>query len=51
MKVIVIRRDGFGVIQIDNVSSIAFSSNTYTITATGGTTTYSADDYRVSIVW
>lgn len=51
MKVIVIKIDGFGVIQINNVSSIAFSSNTYTITSSGGTTTYSANDYRVSVLW
>ena len=50
MKVIVIKLDGFGVTQINNVSSIAFSDNTYTITA-GTTYTYSADDYKISIIW
>lgn len=50
MKILIIKRDGFGVTQIDNVTSISFANNTYTIVA-GSTSTYNADDYRVSILW
>ena len=51
MKILIIRRDGFGVTQLNNVTSISFASNTYTITAGGTTSTYSADDYLISVVW
>ena len=51
MKILVIRRDGFGVTQLSNVSSITFASNIYSITAGGTTSTYSADDYLISVVW
>lgn len=53
MRVIVINKNTFDVQQIENVSSISFSSNTYTITygSPSTTATFSGDNYRVSILW
>ena len=51
MKVVIISKTTFTCTTIQNVSSISFASNTYTITAGGTTTTYSADNYNVSILW
>ena len=51
MKILIIRRDGFGVTQLTNVSSISYATNTYTVVAGGNTTTYNADDYHISIIW
>ena len=51
MKVIVISKNSFNTLELANVSNIAFSSNTYTITAGGVTTTYSADNYRICVIW
>ena len=51
MKILVIRRDGFGVTQLSGVTSITFAINIYTVTAGGSSTTYNADDYLISVVW
>ena len=53
MNVIIISKTTFAVIQLSDVDNIAFNSATgiYSITVGGTTTTYSADDYRVSILW
>lgn len=53
MKVIVMAIGGFGVTQLSGVTSIAYDAATkiYTITHGGGTATYSADSYRVNILW
>lgn len=51
MNVIIISKSTFAVTQLSNVTSISFASNTYSITAGGTTTTYNADNYRVSILW
>lgn len=51
MKAAIIRKDGFEVIQIVDVSSISYANNVFTVTAQGGTTTYSKDDYLVSLLW
>lgn len=51
MKVIVINKTNFNVVEIDNVSNIAYATNTITITHSGGSSSYSLDDYRISILW
>ena len=53
MKVIAINKTTFTVIQIDNVTNIAYSSGTYTITygSPAQTLTYQEDDVRISILW
>lgn len=53
MKVLVISKQNFGVTELAGVTSIAYDTgaHTYTITHSGGTATYLAEDYRVSIVW
>lgn len=51
MNVIVISKTTFAVTQLSNVASIVFSNNSYNITVGGTTTAYSADNYRVSILW
>lgn len=53
MKVLVIAKQSFSVTQLSGVSNIAYDSgtHTYTITHSGGTATYAAEDYRVSIIW
>lgn len=53
MKVLVIAKQNFSVTQLSGVSNIAYDSGThkYTITHSGGTAEYLAEDFRVSIIW
>ena len=51
MKVIVISKNNFNTVEIANVTNIAFASNTYTITASGTTYSYSVDNYRIAVLW
>ena len=51
MNVIIMSRSTFAVTQLANVTSITFSNNSYNITVGGTTTAYSADNYRVTILW
>lgn len=52
MKVIVISKESFNVIEYSDVSNIAYASKVYTLTyGSGSTVTYNEDDYRVSIIW
>ena len=50
MRVLVISKTSFNVIQYDTVSNIAYSSGTYTITNNGTNYTYAASDYIVNIL-
>ena len=53
MKVVIIAKASFSVTELSGVSDIAYNSgtDTYTITHSGGTATYSGASYRISIVW
>lgn len=52
MKVVVISKTTFNVVEHTDVSNIAYSSHQFTITYSGGSTaTYSENDYRISIIW
>lgn len=54
MKVILMSTTNFQVIELSNVSNIAYdaATNTFTITHSGGATgTYSGASYHVNILW
>lgn len=52
MKVILVNKITFDVIQIINVSNIAYDSSTnyFTITGTGGGT-FNANNYNLQVLW
>lgn len=50
MKVLVIKKGTFSVVQLDGVSNIAYSAGTVTITHVGGTATYTYADYMLQIL-
>ena len=50
MRVLVMSKTSFNVIQHDAVSNIAYASGTYTITNNGTNYTYAAGDYIVNIM-
>lgn len=50
MKVVVISKKSFTTAQYNNVSNIALSGTTVTLTYTGGTAQYSVNDYIVQIM-
>ena len=50
MKVLIISTTDMNVIQIDNVTNIAYSTGNVTITA-GTSTTYSLESYKIQILW
>ena len=52
MTVIIKSKTTFDIVQLDNVTNIAYNAGTkvYTITVSGGTsTTYSSDNYYMSV--
>ena len=51
MSIILKNKNNFSIIQIDNVTNIAYNAGTkiYTITAGGSSTTYSSDSYYLTI--
>lgn len=51
MRVIIKSKTTFNTIEYDNVTSISYASNTYTIVHGGVTSTYSANDYLVSLLY
>lgn len=51
MTVIALDTQTMAVFQYDNVSNVAYSSGTYTITYGGNTATRAADRYRLQILW
>lgn len=50
MKVLVISKSTFGVIQHNNVTNIAYTSGNYVITDNGNTYTYAAAGHIVNIL-
>lgn len=52
MKVLRMKKDGIDIVQYSNVSSIAYNSTTkiFTIIHSGGTATFSGDDYTIAIL-
>ena len=51
MRVLIKNKTSFNTIEYDNVTSISFANNTYTIVHGGTTTTYSAANYLVSLLY
>jgi len=51
MKVIIINKSDFNVIQFNGVTNIAYAANQVTITHGGGTGTFSLNTYTISILW
>lgn len=51
MRVLIKHKTTFNTIEYDNVTSISFASNTYTIVHGGQTNTFSANDYLVSLLY
>ena len=51
MTVIIKSKTSFDIVQLDNVSNIAYNASTkiYSITNSGGTVTYSSDNYYLSV--
>ena len=53
MKVIILSIGTFNTTQLDGVTNIAYDSGTktYTVTHSGGTSTYSAESNHINILW
>lgn len=51
MKILLVSTSNFNVVQINNVSNIAYSDGVVTITYTGGSGTYSLSQYKLQIIW
>lgn len=50
MKVIIKSKTSMNTIEYDNVTSISYASNTFTIVHGGVTTTFSSNDYFVALM-
>ena len=51
MKILLINTTSLEVIQINNVSNLAFNSGNVLITHAGGSATYSLTTYKLQILW
>lgn len=51
MRVLIKNKTSFNTIEYDNVTSISFANNTYTIVHGGQTNTFSASNYLVSLLY
>lgn len=51
MRVLIKNKTSFNTIEYNNVTSISFANNTYTIVHGGVTSSYSATDYLVSLLY
>lgn len=51
MKVLIKAKTSFNTIELSGVTSIAFSGNIYTISHAGGTSSFNANDYLISIFY
>ena len=53
MKVILMKIGAFDVIQLTGVTVIAYNAGTktYTVTHSGGTSTYSGEQYHINVLW
>ena len=50
MKVILKNKNNFNTIEINNVTNVAFSGNTISITANGTTSTYSSNSWYFTML-
>ena len=50
MKMLVIKKGGFSVTELNGVTNIAYSTGTVTITHSGGTSTYTYADYMLQFI-
>lgn len=51
MKVVILSKTSFNVIQLSNVSNIAYSAGTVTVTSGGTNYSYSLENYAISILF
>lgn len=53
MKVILMSIENFNTVQLEGVTNIAYnaSTKTYTITHSGGSSSYPAAAYHINILW
>lgn len=52
MTIVVISKGSFTTVQLSGVKNIAYASGVYSVTLSDNTVVqYSADDYRISILW
>ena len=50
MRVIIISIDGFDMIEIKNVTNISYTNNVATLTYSGGSRSFSTNDYMLQII-
>lgn len=50
MVVVLQQKGTFNVIQLNNVDSISYASNIYTIVINGVSSTYNKDNYTINII-
>lgn len=51
MRVVMLNKRTMTTYEIDGVSNISAVGNVYTLTVAGGTSTYSKDDFYLSVLW
>lgn len=51
MKLIIISKSTFNMIELTSVSNIAFGADTFTVTASGTAHTYAYADYNIQLLW
>ena len=51
MTVLVMKKDNFNTVTLNNVSSISYASEIFTIISDGNTYTYAKADYNICILW
>jgi len=51
MKLIIISKSTFNMIELASVSAIVFGDDTFTVTASGTAHTYAYADYNIQLVW
>lgn len=51
MKLVIISKTSFNMIELASVSAIVFGADTFTVTASGNSYTYAYADYNIQIIW
>lgn len=51
MKLIIISKSTFNMIELSSVSAIVFGADTFTVTASGTPHTYAYADYNIQFIW
>ena len=51
MHILLMNTTNMQIIDINNVSNIAYLNGTVTVTYTGGSSTYSLNTYKIQILW